>query len=564
VPDPSETPREALDAMALADLVQRSGASVELRAFDEVYSVFAGRREDVSPAELSRLMLKEGIRPNDREGFAKLKTAIGDRFRRKARTHYMPEGATDLPAIATLLGPRIVPDIAPLTRLVHDAVIGRTRIGAADVAYVLGHDRAKAHLADELEEFPNLGAALEGARAELEHLAGDGHDVYTSWLRSIMALGPAPSGVLPSFMKGDAYADYRINAALVGYGQLRHAFVLLAAQGYDAYGCEIPDAYVEPLPAVYDALLAQVRAMRAQSQGWAGLERVLLMLRSIAHAEASGRPLNDAQKRWLAMVAENIPVGGYVDSGEPPKWTGWYFDMFEDREHGATKAASLVADYLTLTNDGVVAYLGADGPRLGVFVIDVGGETRAMVGPVAKGYEAVAPIASRLDDTSALSLAYKSAAWRTGFAVPPRAEPPWGLEGRVVRCPTDDGAQWRVLVRSDQPIGAVRVTLLDHHADPLTEPLLVSVGPSWRVHGFALPPAVASAKFGVEGVHVAILGPDGADRWDYFTSPSVFDSAPAYPGVTLPERPRGVGPFSIGAGERVEADEPRDQRVPAL
>jgi Protein of unknown function (DUF3160) len=546
--DPSETPREARDAMALADLVNRSGASAELRMFDEVYAAFAGRREDISPAELSRLMLVHGIRANDKEGFTKLKSAIGDGYRRHARTHYMPEGARELPAIATLLGPRIAPDVAPLTRLVHDALSGRTRIAAADVAYLLGHDRAKAYLAEDLGRFPGLASALDVSRFGLTRQSAVGRDVYASWLRSILALGPAPSGVIPSFMKREAYADFRMNSALVGYGQLRHAFVLLAAQGYDAYGCEIPDAYVEPLPAVYDVLVSHVKAMQAQARGWEGLERVLVMLRTIARAEADGRPLTDPQKRWLAMVAENIPVGGYSDSGEPPKWTGWYFDMFDDREHGATKSTSFVADYFSLTNEGEVAYLGAEGPRLGVFVVDVGGEPRAMVGPVAKGYETTAPIASRLDDEKALSLEHKTAAWRTGFAAPPQAEPRLGLEGRVVRCGEGSAAQWRVVLRSEIPIKAVQVTLLDHHADALTEPLCIRVGSSWEVHAFTLPPAVAAAEFGVEALHIGIadLGA-GKDRWDYFTSPSVFVGAGEYPFVPLPERPRGVGAFSIGA-----------------
>ena len=57
-------------------------------------------------------------------------------------------------------------------------------------------------------------------------------------------------------------------------------------------------------------------------------------------------------------------------TGAPPKWTGWYYDMFEDREISATKNASFVADYFTLTNEGEVRYLGADTPRLGVFLVD--------------------------------------------------------------------------------------------------------------------------------------------------------------------------------------------------
>src|SRR5206468_3792849 len=110
-----------------------------------------------------------------------------------------------------------------------------------------------------------------------------------------------------------------------------------------------------------DALLAHVRNMKAHASGWQGLERVLAVLASIARAETNGLALDEAQKRWLGMVSEFIPNGGFMDTGEPPKWTGWYFDMFEDREHGATKHTAFIADYFTLTNAREVAYLGAEG-----------------------------------------------------------------------------------------------------------------------------------------------------------------------------------------------------------
>jgi hypothetical protein len=549
LPDPSETPREARAALALADLVRRSGAASELGAFEQVYAAFAGRREDVSPLELARLMRVHGISPKGQESFDKLEKAIGDRYHRTARTHFMPEGAKELPAIATLLGPRIVPDVAPLTRLVHDAVPDRVVLGAADVAYVLGHDRAKAYLDPDLQAYPDLPAALDDARAQLNQQVNQGHDVYTSWLRAVASLGPEPKGVVPSFMRREAYADHRMNSAIVGYGQIRHAYVLLGAQGYDAYGCEIPDAYVEPLPEVFDALVAHVRRMRTQAQGWAGLERVLTVLASIARAEADGRPLTDSQRRWLAMVAENVPAGGYCDSGAPPKWTGWYFDMFDDREHGASRGAAFIADYFTLTNAGQVAYLGAEGPRLAVYVVDVGGEPRAMVGPVAKGYEARSPIESRLSDDQARSWKHEPAVWRS-FAPSLREEPRLGLEGRVVRCEKDGVASFRVALRSDTPVDTVRVTLLDHHADPVTPPLEARAGDAWRVYGFELPPAVTESPYGVEAIHVRIpdLAPTGtgAESWDYFTGPSVFRGGGADE-EGLPVRPRGVGAFAVGA-----------------
>lgn len=578
-PDPRETPREVKDALALAELVERTGASTEVRAFDEVYTTFAGKREDVSPSNLSELARAKGIRSSDADAADKLKAAIGDAFKRTARTHYTPEGAPNLPVIMTLLGPRIVPDVAPLTRVVHDEVPERTWLAAADAGHVLGHDRARALIPD-FDRTPGLPQAFSRARAELRANAFATRDVYGSWLRAVLALADKSSGVVPSFMKSDAYADHRLNSALVAYGQIRHAFVLLATQGYDAYGCEIPDAYVEPLPAVFDALLAHVRGMRAHAKGWEGLERVLAMLAAIARDETKGRRLSEPQRRWLAMISEHIANGGYTSTGEPPKWTGWYFDMFQDRQHGATKSTAFIADYFTLTNAGEVAYLGAEGPRLGVFILDTNGEPRAMVGPVAKGFEAHAPIAGRLDDEKVFDPALKKeAAWRASYAVAEQPDPPLGLEGQVVRCGEvqdrtrsgmypvpitpggTDGAlpkktpvpiEWRVAVRSTRAgAGPTSVTLLDHHGDPLTAKLVIDVDREWKVGVFDLSPELAKAHYGVEALHVRVedlsRSRTGTGPFDYTTSPSVFAGKDYAAEDKLPERPRGPSYFTIGA-----------------
>ena len=76
--------------------------------------------------------------------------------------------------------------------------------------------------------------ALDGARAELRKGAAGKKDLYGLWLTAVMRLAEPAQGAEPSFMKTDAYADYRINSALVGFGQIRHNYVLLAGQGYDA------------------------------------------------------------------------------------------------------------------------------------------------------------------------------------------------------------------------------------------------------------------------------------------------------------------------------------------
>ena len=521
IANPTETPREARDAIALADLVGRAGEMATLAQFETVYSVFAGRREDLSLQALASLTAKNHIGVREAEGPSKLKTAIGGDFKRTANTHFMPDGTTTLPVITTMFGPRIVPDVAPLTQLVHPAINERFVLGAADVGYVLGHDRARSYLGDDLKKHPDLGPALDTGRQAVAHAASGKSDVYSAWLDATLKLAEPTRGVAPSFTRTPAYADYRLNAALAGYAQIRHTFVLMAAQGYDMYGCEIPDGYVEPAVAVYDALLDWVRAARravpTRAAYFTRVAEILQTLRTIAATEAAGQPLTEPQKRWLGMVAEYTPIGGSGgDSGMPPKYTGWYFDMFPDREQGAERSVQLVADYFTLTNANQVRYLGIREAAMGVFVVDTSGEPRVMVGPVANAYETSTPIESRLDDKKAKKAENKVAPWQASYLAPERPAP--DVSARVFSCA--DGT--RVVLQAGTTMDA-SVNLLDHHGDSLGAPVSHAVGPSLTALAIALPPAMQ--KRGAEGVHIAVKRAAPADHWDMTTSTNVYAAA---------------------------------------
>jgi len=59
-PDPSETPREAIDALALADLASRSTAAAHVAEMDHAWQILAGKREDVSLEQLAELRTQVG------------------------------------------------------------------------------------------------------------------------------------------------------------------------------------------------------------------------------------------------------------------------------------------------------------------------------------------------------------------------------------------------------------------------------------------------------------------------------------------------------------------------
>lgn len=471
--DTSATPREVRLALALDELLRTSGAAADLAEFERVYTTFAGVRQDVSPATLGKLA--NGTRPTAIDAASRVAAAIGNGYRRTARSEFTLDCVRDLPVILTLLGPRSAPDTGPLSHLVHGDVPERTHLGAADVAYLLGHDRARTYLANDLASHPTLEAKLAEGRKDVFAGVNDpnARDLYSLWLRAIARLSDTPRGNQPSFTAKDAFKDYRMNSAIAAYAGLRKSFALLVAEGYDAYGCEIPDGYVEPAIGTYEALRDYVAAASAIDPSRRGyydrVQKVLAMLIAISKTELEGSPLSEPQKRWLGMVAEYIPTGGYADSGMPPTYTGWYFDLFPDREKGAFTRPELVADYFTLTNDGTVAHVGVEGVRLGVFVVDTGGEPRAMVGPVAKAYEAHVPISEgRLTDRTARAHAGKRAPW-LGYVA--KAPPPLPIALSAKFC---DGTYVAALT-SDVALGDVSLTFTDHHGDPIGPPVTTTV-----------------------------------------------------------------------------------------
>ncbi len=463
-PDPRETPREAIAALALADLATRSGAAKSIADLDAAWAALAGPREDVSIAQLAELRAQVGSLTNA-DAFAKLKVAIDDRFRRTTRLHPMPEGSRELPAIATLIGPRIVADAGALTLLVNNAVPDRHSPGVEDIAYTFGLDRAKTYLAKDLAAFPALDSQLEVARAKVGSTSA-GDDLYSAWLAAIRALADAPVGTQPSFLTSEAGEDLRLNTIAAAYGQLKHNYVLVEGQPYAEFGCQIPDGYVEPVPAAYEALIdyaargAKLAALldpQDSTKVRAHFERVghvLRVLRAIVGDELADRPLTDAERRWLGMVAELSLDLDAQTTGYPPMYTGWYFDLFLDRQADGMRGADYIADYFTSQED--VAYVGTTAPRLGIFVVDAGGLPRAFVGPVARAYEVHGPLGARYTDQTARALAQREEPWAAGYTIP-AAPPPSSLQLRY------DAETRQFVLTSDRALGRATIKALDHH-----------------------------------------------------------------------------------------------------
>lgn len=511
VADAGETPREATVAIALADLAGRARALESVDQLDQAWAALAGKREDLGLSELVKLR-KGDQAPITLQSAARLREAIGKGYQRTARLHYLPDGCDgELAAIATLLGPRVVPDAQAARALVNPEVPDRYLLGAADVAYALGHDRAKELLTRELTAYGTLAAQLDVARKVVQGPLG-ADDLYSAWLEAVRAVATRPAGAQPSFAGTDAFKDLRINTAVAAFGQLRHNSVLIAGQAYDEGGCEIPDGYVEPVPAVYEALIRYAKrgsvAMKRLDPAdstkarayFDRLEKVLAVLLAISRDELAGRPLSADQRRFISMPVELVPAS----TGGPPSYTGWYFDLFRERVDEGLADAHFIADYYTSGYTSRIAYAGARGPELGFFVVDTNGAPRVMVGPVARAYEYVGPLDRRVDDAGSLALTEVSSPWDATYRPPAPAQPPLALRGlgEPEDTPREGVTPSPVFaVQSTRDLGEVTFELLDHHSVPFAT-VTVKVGPALARFRFPAKKVKKGQEPRIEGLRV--------------------------------------------------------------
>ncbi|MBK8212955.1 MAG: DUF3160 domain-containing protein [Myxococcales bacterium] len=571
----TETPREAQAALLLAELVERAGVRPTLDRFETVYSTFGGKRDDVPIAKLGALVGRGALLASD--GPQRLAAAIGEGWKRTAVTHPMPVFPGDhdgrLPAIATLLGARTPPDLDPVGQVMRAAYPGK--LTGSAFGGLLGHDARTWNPSLAATEASALTAGLTLA-PKLRAEARAGTSLYDAWMSAVLALGDAPRGIAPSFYESKAHAALRLGSALVGYAQIRHNFVLMSGSSYDSYGCEIPDAYVEPQLPVYEALVTYAERGRALGTRDAAtrqfFDRTLAVLRTlvtITKHELEGRALTADERRYLGMITEYEPEGGYGgDSHGPPKRGGWYFDLFTDRGKLAEQSADFVGEIATNAHYRYVLDVGAEMPRLGLFVVDTGGEPRVMVGPVATGYEARPSLQeARWTDESAVSKPHE-APWRALYTAPLAREP--SIDGTVVT--SCDESTTRAYLRAATRIEGVTAWATDHHGDPASAVANVTLSPTGVTLAFddePLPPKPAGDALAFYGggtpsrtsryaglrVHVPAHVEDGVaiDAYDVTLGPSVYHTLtgldPAYQPTRIPERQayENLGAFGRGA-----------------
>jgi hypothetical protein len=340
-----------------------------------------------------------------------------------------------------LLGQRYVVDAHVFSEVVHDRIPDRLMPSTMDAAFAaLGNGQALLYEGD-LERYPQLPGAL--ARM---HVLVDAHDdsfwqanLYNLWLRAIRQLSPAqdltdPRALgRPELTGSEAWGRRILSTQLAAWSQLRHDTQSYAKQSYSAGAlCDYPDAYVDPYPAVYEALhtyaLSGLRLVEllddAQSSLFTvvqnyfqGLERVTSLLGDMANRELRGEPFSEEQLAFINEAVE-IQQGGCSVNGVP---SGWYARLFVLQD-AALKFDPVIVDVHTQPTDevgnpvGNILHVGTGYPRLMVTTVDTCMGPRAYAGVVYAYHERTTKDFERLDDQQ----------WAQGFQLPTRpADVPW-------------------------------------------------------------------------------------------------------------------------------------------
>jgi hypothetical protein len=267
--------------------------------------------------------------------------------------------------------------------------------------------------------------------------------LYNLWLATLRAMSPDASAIadpasgLPAVARTEGWGRRLANTQLASWAELRHDTVLYVKQSYTGGAtCEYPDAYVDPYPAVYDALHAYAEKGRTLTgllalggplatridAYFAELSEVAERLADMARRERRGEPFTEAQLAWV-----NETVRIQWGCGDPFGMEGWYARLHFDPASGA-KFDPTVADVHTQPTDeagnrvGRILHVGTGWPRLFVTTVDTCEGPKAYAGVASSYFETITENFERLDDPT----------WKARILPGNPADPGW-FQDLVVR-----------------------------------------------------------------------------------------------------------------------------------
>jgi hypothetical protein len=439
-PDATQTfHRDQLETAVLLGQLLDAATLASFKRIDATLQTFFGPRDSMSVPEVATLLADLGVH-NLQELAAlsdqHLAQAIitGGYGQQRIATQLITKANPFSPTLPLgrsflLFGQRYVVDAHVLSQVSHDRVAGRLTPDPLDAAYAaLGNDQAAQLLEPQLEQY-SYAPALEAMRVLV-----DEHDeaywtsnLYSLWLSSLRTLSPSalPADLkaagLPTVAATETWGRRLLNTQLASWAQLRHDTDLYVATQYAPGGnCEFPDAYVDPYPEFYAALVrfAEHGAVWSDSIALLApefaqrtylyfdhLRTTMVMLRDMAVAERNGASFSAEQMAFVNRAVHNAKA---TFCSWPSMYTGWYAGLEYESSRQTYRTNDefwpTIADVHTQPTDlgdtdlGRILHVGTGYVRLMVVTTDTCGTPKAYAGLALSYYEQVTDNWKRLSD----------------------------------------------------------------------------------------------------------------------------------------------------------------------
>lgn len=423
-------------AIVLHELLVRSAELPRWQRLDKLIQTYVGPADAMTAGELDQLLrLRPTSGPIQQAELKALQNQIAEAKLGAQQINSQlrvadPDSSkpTPIPQVFAFFPQRFTVDSWVLSQLVFDRAryegmpVEREIPSGVDVAFsALGNDAAAAVLARRIEDKDGvperdglpIQASLLATRAVIDARPPEAwtKNLYEGWLNALRALSePTVDDRYPSVMRSEAWANRRMQTQLASWAELRHDTILYVKQSYGMVSCEYPAGFVELQPLFWERLEQAARlaehalddfqtpkgkewVKEASTVHWKKFAETMATLHRISVQELASKPLDDKQLKFLKEVVEVTDAGG---CGGPPRWSGWFVELYYGGSHNATEWSPLVADVHTSPKHGSFS-VATGGVDLTVAIIERGEHTMAFAGPTAQYFEMVTG-ATRLND----------------------------------------------------------------------------------------------------------------------------------------------------------------------
>lgn len=452
--------RQIIDSYLILDAFDGSDATAKIDEIDKIIKVVVGESDNVKLNHLRELAAEANIQTP----LAFLEDSFVENYQDILATKeyaaqkilsqvlmsdpFSPDKIK--PASAFMLfGQRFVVDSYVMGNVVYDKIeyngqkIFRLLPSSLDALFALGNDAAADLLEPEFDMYhyePNLTAM----RYLIDSYGDDfwSQTFYSGWLKAIKTLNPPSKAArekLPQFMQTPEWYQHKMNTQLAAWAQLRHDNLLYAKQSYTGGAtCSYPDAYVEPEPDFYQALVDLADKAKNDLSSVVGddvdyqyfidqiekyfnnLNEISSTLKTISEKELKGETLTEDEKHFLLSTFKEHDPSGMCGAPQGPD--GWFSDLFYNSNEDAEKKDFVVADVHTAPTDAAGALIGAvmhvgTGPVniAAVVAENEAGAPCVYLGPVMSYYELVTLNFKRLTDEEWEETYLESEAFRPDF-----------------------------------------------------------------------------------------------------------------------------------------------------